>query len=233
MMKGLALMKLLILWSFYVLAQVSEIKYSADFPRSHSDDLNIFIVNAKIRALSTVFPTMISSKQEEAIREERIQNEFNFTSIYTSQIISSVNGVWVKDLSQPEIIHTKRGREKWVTVNLHGLVARKPNKGEARELLINLLLAKPLSEGVQWQSVEYYPSNFLVSVAVLDRRKHNNPANIDIEARMIAESNLLNSELTGDYRKSYGWVPSLEYLTKLPGDHEHLVVYIFIQEVAE
>jgi hypothetical protein len=88
-------------------------------------------------------------------------------------------------------------------------------------------------EDVQVHSIEYYPNDFIVSAVVLDKRIHTNEANINTEARMIAESNLQEAVIIGNYRKAYGWVPSVEFLTTLKGTTDHHVVYIFIKEVEE
>jgi len=193
--------------------------------------INVCITKAKLNALEKVYGKEIKSSSTRYSGEFITNNSSNFTKSTTVDVFESVNGVWVKDISPPEITYTKKGKEKWITVKVHGYVAKKPNKTEARELLLKQLSAKPLMEDVQLHSIEYYPNDFIVSIVVLDKRIHTNEANISTEARMIAESNLQESVIMGNYRKAYGWVPNLEFLSMLQGATEHHQLYIFIKEV--
>ena len=140
-------------------------------------------------------------------------------------------GIWIRDITPPEVTYTSKGKKKWITVKVHGYVVKKPNKTEARELLLKQLSTKPYIEGVQVHSIKYYPNDFIVSLVVLDKRIHTNEANINTEARMIAESNLQEAEIIGDYRKAYSWVPSVEFLTTQKGATDHHIAYIFIKEM--
>ena len=194
--------------------------------------LDWLIEEAKKDAISKVIETSYSTtsitKESNLTVTEKSAKGSRFR---TSESKSNTEGIWVRDITPPEITYTKKGKEKWITVKVHGYVAKKPNKTEARELLLKQLSAKPLMEDVQVHSIEYYPNDFVVSIVVLDKRIHTNEANISTEARMIAESNLQESVIVGNYRKAYGWVPNLEFLTMLQGATEHHQLFIFIKEV--
>jgi hypothetical protein len=182
------------------------------------------------KVIETSYSTTTNTKESNLTGTEKSAKGTRFR---TSESKSNLEGIWIKDITPPEITYTKKGKEKWITVKVHGYVAKRPNKTEARELLLKQLSAKPLMEDVQVHSIEYYPNDFIVSAVVLDKRIHTNEANINTEARMIAESNLQEAVIIGNYRKAYGWVPSVEFLTTLKGTTDHHVVYIFIKEVEE
>lgn len=191
--------------------------------------LDQIVDGLKVKALKRFFPTRI---QNSLITQET-QNNSEFSINSKGKTLSTISGIWVKDITPPEITYFKKGKDTWISVKVHGYVAKKPSKTEARELLLKQLSARPLLEGVQVHSIEYYPSDFITSVVVLDKRIHTNEANINTEARMIAESNLQEAAIIGNYRKAYGWVPSVEFLTTLKGATDHHIVYIFIKEVEE
>lgn len=190
----------------------------------------LYELQAKYIAIERTFGTFIESNSTLSIVDDgKYISEVQFKA----NAESKVAGTWVKDITPPEITYTNKGKEKWITVKVHGYVAKRPNKTEARELLLKQLSTKPLMEDVQVHLIEYYPNDFIVSAVVLDKRIHTNEANINTEARMIAESNLQEAVIIGNYRKAYGWVPSVEFLTTLKGTTDHHVVYIFIKEVEE
>jgi hypothetical protein len=192
-----------------------------------------YISSVRSMAIQGVVASEVESVSKLESEDKNINGVIRSRQDFISSTEIQTLGIWVKDITPPEITYTNKGKEKWITVKVHGYVAKRPNKTEARELLLKQLSTKPLMEDVQVHLIEYYPNDFIVSAVVLDKRIHTNEANINTEARMIAESNLQEAVIIGNYRKAYGWVPSVEFLTTLKGTTDHHVVYIFIKEVEE
>lgn len=222
-------------------------------------ELDQIIENLKVKALKRYFPTTI----ENSLITEDSQENLKFTTSSKGKTISTTIGVWVKDITPPEITYTRKGEEKWITVKVHGYVAKKPNKTEARELLKKQLSAKPLMEDVQVHSIEYYPNDFVVSIVVLDSTNYKSHSEMNRIANILAKRQVLtyfqgsNIEEVFIYKtnadgkftivkdeyaqntysavkeSSSGWVNAIESLDKVLIKGTNEWTYIFFKEIVK
>ncbi len=194
-----------------------------------------YILDAKTSAIESVFGFKANisntSQYEYSMSIKNSNTDFSEDNALQKNTVTKGLGLWLQDLSSPELDYYKEKGRKFVAVKVHGYVLKPPNKSEAREQLSAVIMEKPLHEGVQLYAIPYYDNDFIVSIAILDKRIHDNPAQIDTEARIIAESNLIDAPIIDKYRKAHGWVPSMEFLNSIKGPTDNHMVFIFIKEV--
>lgn len=224
--------------------------------------INVCITNAKLNAIEKVYGKEIKSNSSRHSEEFIKNNTSNYTKATTVDVFESVvSGFWVKDITPPEITYSKKGKENWITVKVHGYVSKKPNKTEARELLLKQLSAKPLMEDVQVHSIEYYPNDFVVSIVVLDSTNYKSHSEMNRVANILAKRQVLtyfqgsNIEEVFIYKtsadgkftvvkdedaqntysavkeSSSGWVNAIESLDKVLLKGTNEWVYIFMNEI--
>ena len=247
------------LYYSFLLGQVQEVKMSTYFPPTFSKDENVLIMNAKIRALSKVYPVTLSSKQKETTLEKNVNNEYEFRSNYSSEIISNVNGVWVKDITSPEISYNNKNKKRSITVKVHGYVTKKPNRTEARDLLLEQLSSDNLNEDIQIHSIEYYPNDFIVSTVLLDNSKYKSQSKMNRVANILAKRQVMSYfqgskiedvfiyktnengrlEISKEDENTYnaikesssGRVNAVQLLDKLKVPNSNQWAYVFIKEI--
>lgn len=220
-----------------------------------------YVSLARSLAIEGVVASQVKSLSKLESEDKNVDGEIvskqDFSRISEIQTL----GVWVKDITPPEITYSKKGKEKWITVKVHGYVAKKPNKTEARELLLKQLSAKPLMEDVQVHSIEYYPNDFVVSIVVLDSTNYKSHSEMNRVANILAKRQVLtyfqgsNIEEVFIYKtsadgkftvvkdedaqntysavkeSSSGWVNAIESLDKVLLKGTNEWVYIFTNEI--
>lgn len=223
------------------------------------DDLHQILTSARLKAIEVVLPTEIAG--DLLVQEE--QNKTGFSRNISSEITSKVYGVWVKDITPPEFTYFKKGRENWILVRVHGYVTKRPNKTQAREMLLKQITSKHLLEDVQVHSIEYYPNYFLVTIVVLDSIAYKSQSEMNRVATILAKRQILtyiqgskiedvfvylssfdgNLELTKNEAaiKTYtavketssGWVNSLESLDRFQIKDTSDFAFVFIKEIEQ
>jgi hypothetical protein len=247
--------------SLNIYSQTNEVKFEKEYLFDKHKYTEDFILLTKAEILSQVFPVTITQNQSELTLERNKNDLYDHSSNYSSEIISTVNGVWVKDITPPEITYSKKGKEKWITVKVHGYVAKRPNKTEARELLLKQLSAKPLMEDVQVHSIEYYPNDFVISIVVLDSTNYKSHSEMHRVANILAKRQVLTYfsgskiedvfiykttsdgkfEISKDVdsqntysavkESSSGWVNAIESLDKIKIKGTNEWAFIFLKEI--
>lgn len=220
-----------------------------------------YVSLARSLAIEGVVASQVKSVSKLESEDKNVDGEIiskqHFSKISEIQTL----GIWVKDITPPEITYTKKGKEKWITVKVHGFVAKKPNKTEARELLLKQLSAKPLMEDVQVYSIEYYPNDFVVSIVVLDSTNYKSHSEMNRVANILAKRQVLSyfqgstieevfiykTNADGKFtivkdeyaqniysavkESSSGWVNAIESLDKVLLKGTNEWAYIFLKEI--
>jgi hypothetical protein len=218
----------------------------------------LYELQAKYIAIERTFGTFIESNSTLSIVDDgKYISEIQFKA----NAESKVSGTWIKDITPPEVTYTKKGKEKWITVKVHGYVAKRPNKTEARELLLKQLSAKPLMEDVQVHSIEYYPNDFVISIVVLDSTNYKSHSEMHRVANILAKRQVLTYfsgskiedvfiyKTTADGKfeiskdndsqntysavkeSSSGWVNAIESLDKIKIKGTNEWAFIFLKEI--
>lgn len=156
------------------------------------DFLNNCVLLAKRNAIEATLGAEISSKSGRYVEETIVNSHTSYNKIISDSILVNVKGIWIKDIEEPLFEYYSENGINYVEVKVHGYVAKKPNKTEAREELRNRFADKQLlDEGVQLHSVEYYPNDFAVSIVILDKNDYSkNPSDMGRIAGAVATNQI-------------------------------------------
>jgi hypothetical protein len=240
-----------------------EVVKTFDFILENNVHESDYISMARSKAIEGIVESEVKSISKLEIEDKnmdgRVNSRLDFINISEIQAF----GIWVKDITPPEITYTKRGAEKWITIKVHGYAAKKPNKTEARELLLKQLSTKSLEVGVQVHSIEYYRNDFVISIVVLDSTNYKSISEMNKVASSLAKIQVLNyfqgskiedvfiykTSVDGKFvvakdkdsqntysavkESSSGWVNAIELLNKIKIKGTNDLAFVFIKEIED
>lgn len=191
-----------------------------------------YVSLARSLAIEGVVASQVKSVSKLESEDKNVDGEIiskqDFSKISEIQTL----GVWVKDITPPEITYTKKGKEKWITVKVHGYVAKKPNKTEARELLLKQLSAKPLMEDVQVHSIEYYPNDFIVSIVILDSTSYKSHSVMNRVANILAKRQILTYFQGSQIEDVFIYKTTAEGVMEISKDEQAINTFSAVKESA-